>query len=229
MVEEWLRELSGLEIPHSDNCNLVATLGDPVKIRNWQIAGLPRDTLSVENGVTVQYSQRWPLFIDPQGQANKWIKSLVSDLYVASVKNGQTSEKMLRAHEESGRSQLEEKGNIGRAEINARSRPPLSRALCQLPRTRLPTILWQESLLVYRDEKYQFIRLLIIFNECCHCFLKSIKQRFFVFVSIKIFLWWLKSCCAKRVILDTENEYWCGSTISFSLFYHFMFYGALNV
>ena len=78
MVEEWLTELRGLEIPHSDNCSLVPTLGDPVKIRNWQIAGLPRDTLSVENGVIVQFSQRWPLFIDPQGQANKWIKSLVS-------------------------------------------------------------------------------------------------------------------------------------------------------
>lgn len=86
MVEEWLRELRGLEIPHSDNCNLVATLGDPVKIRNWQIAGLPRDTLSVENGVIVQFSQRWPLFIDPQGQANKWTKSLVSDLSLHSCR-----------------------------------------------------------------------------------------------------------------------------------------------
>ena len=46
-------------------------------IRRWQIAGLPKDTLSVENGVVVQYSRRWPLFIDPQGQANKWIKNLV--------------------------------------------------------------------------------------------------------------------------------------------------------
>ena len=81
LVEEWLTELRGLEIPHSDNCNLVVTLGDPVKIRNWQIAGLPRDTLSVENGVIVQFSQRWPLFIDPQGQANKWIKNLVSSFY----------------------------------------------------------------------------------------------------------------------------------------------------
>ena len=126
MVEEWLRELRGLEIPHSDNCNLVVTLGDPVKIRNWQIAGLPRDTLSVENGVTVQYSQRWPLFIDPQGQANKWIKSLVSDRCVASVKNGQASEK--RAREESGRSLREGKGNIGRAE-KTRDHAHLSRAL----------------------------------------------------------------------------------------------------
>lgn len=149
MVEEWLKELSGLEIPHSDNCNLVATLGDPVKIRNWQIAGLPRDTLSVENGVTVQYSQRWPLFIDPQGQANKWIKSLVSDLCVASVKKGQASEKTLRAPEESGRSLLEGKGKH-RARGNKREIASTSLAR-PLPATwHTPsTILLQESLLVY--------------------------------------------------------------------------------
>lgn len=39
--------------------------------------GLPRDYLSVENGVITQFSRRWPLFIDPQGQANKWVKSMV--------------------------------------------------------------------------------------------------------------------------------------------------------
>ena len=55
----------------------VDTLGDAVKIRHWQIYGLPRDALSVDNGVIVEYSKRWPLFIDPQGQANKWIKNLV--------------------------------------------------------------------------------------------------------------------------------------------------------
>lgn len=43
-----------------------------------QIAGLPNDTLSVENGVINQFSQRWTHFIDPQGQANKWIKNMVS-------------------------------------------------------------------------------------------------------------------------------------------------------
>ena len=84
-----MTHLRGLEIPHSEGCSLVSTLADPVKIRNWQIAGLPRDTLSVENGVVVQYSQRWPLFIDPQGQANKWIKNLVSvPVYYTRVRRG---------------------------------------------------------------------------------------------------------------------------------------------
>lgn len=76
MVDEWLEGLKRLQVPHSTPCSLVSTLGNPVDIRNWQIVGLPRDNLSTENGVIVQNSQRWPLFIDPQGQANKWVKNL---------------------------------------------------------------------------------------------------------------------------------------------------------
>jgi hypothetical protein len=78
LVQEWQKELTVYNVPHTSHANLVSILSDPVKIRNWQIAGLPRDTLSVENGVIVQFSRRWPLFIDPQGQANKWAKNMVS-------------------------------------------------------------------------------------------------------------------------------------------------------
>ena len=49
------------------------------KYRSIMFAGLPRDTLSVENGVITQFSRRWPLFIDPQGQANKWVKTMEKD------------------------------------------------------------------------------------------------------------------------------------------------------
>ncbi|XP_067855101.1 dynein axonemal heavy chain 1 [Heptranchias perlo] len=79
MNDEWLEEFVVLGVPHTKESNLIATLGDPVNIRSWQIAGLPKDALSVENGVITQYAQRWPLFIDPQGQANKWIKNLEKD------------------------------------------------------------------------------------------------------------------------------------------------------
>ncbi|XP_069792874.1 dynein axonemal heavy chain 1 isoform X2 [Narcine bancroftii] len=76
MNNEWLKKLLALGVPHTKECSLTSTLGEPVNIRTWQIAGLPKDALSVENGIIAQYTQRWPLFIDPQGQANKWIKSL---------------------------------------------------------------------------------------------------------------------------------------------------------
>jgi dynein heavy chain len=44
--------------------------------REWQICGLPKDAFSVDNGVVVANARRWPLMIDPQGQASKWIKNM---------------------------------------------------------------------------------------------------------------------------------------------------------
>ena len=73
-------------IPCSSSATLINTLSDPVKVREWQLSGLPRDNLSVENGVIVQFSRRWPLFIDPQGQANRWVKSLEKDKLLDVVK-----------------------------------------------------------------------------------------------------------------------------------------------
>ena len=78
MQAEWIIELDKFKVPRTEDPSLVSTMSDPVKVRSWQIAGLPKDSLSVENGVIVQFSSRWPLFIDPQGQANKWVKNMVS-------------------------------------------------------------------------------------------------------------------------------------------------------
>jgi dynein heavy chain len=55
-------------------------LGDEVTIRMWGIAGLPSDKLSIENGIIMFKSRRWPLMIDPQTQANKFIKNLGKDV-----------------------------------------------------------------------------------------------------------------------------------------------------
>ncbi|CAK6435519.1 unnamed protein product [Pipistrellus nathusii] len=79
LYDQWVKQLVIQKVPHTTEPSLIGTLGNPVKIRSWQIAGLPNDTLSVENGVINQYSQRWTHFIDPQGQANKWIKNMEKD------------------------------------------------------------------------------------------------------------------------------------------------------
>ncbi|TKS70983.1 Dynein heavy chain 1, axonemal [Collichthys lucidus] len=86
MAEEWLHCFKELGVPHTNEPNLISTLGDPVKISSWQISGLPKDNLSVENGVIAQYSLLWPLFVDPQGQANKWIKNMERDNRLLTIK-----------------------------------------------------------------------------------------------------------------------------------------------
>lgn len=56
--------------------SLITVLADPYEIRNWNACGLPRDNVSIENGVLVTQAGRWPLMIDPQEQANRWIRQL---------------------------------------------------------------------------------------------------------------------------------------------------------
>ncbi|OWK63542.1 Dynein heavy chain 7, axonemal [Lonchura striata] len=78
-TKDWSKLCEEKEIPCSENFSLSKNLGDPIKIRAWNIAGLPTDVFSVDNGVIVDNSRRWPLMIDPQGQANKWIKNFEKD------------------------------------------------------------------------------------------------------------------------------------------------------
>lgn len=47
------------DIPCSENFSLSKNLGDPIKIRAWNIAGLPTDIFSIDNGVIVDNSRRW--------------------------------------------------------------------------------------------------------------------------------------------------------------------------
>lgn len=51
-------------------------MGDPVVIRGWCIDGLPTDQTSAENGILTTSAERWGLCIDPQQQANKWIRNM---------------------------------------------------------------------------------------------------------------------------------------------------------
>ena len=58
--------VAGGVIPVSPDFSFVGALGDPVRMRQWAIWGLPRDDVSRANGVIVHESKLWPLCIDPQ-------------------------------------------------------------------------------------------------------------------------------------------------------------------
>ena len=66
----------GEAIPCTTGFSLRATLGDEVKVRAWTISKLPNDSYSIDNAIMLSRSNRWPLMIDPQGQANKWVKKM---------------------------------------------------------------------------------------------------------------------------------------------------------
>lgn len=74
--KQWQVLCNEKNIPCSSDFTLSNTLGDPVKIRAWQIAGLPIDSFSIDNGIIVSNSRRWALMIDPQRQANRWVKNM---------------------------------------------------------------------------------------------------------------------------------------------------------
>lgn len=79
LVTSWHEALVRYNVPHSPGCDIIRTLQDPVKLRSWQIAGLPTDTVSTQNGIIISRARRWSLLIDPQGQANRFIKNLGKD------------------------------------------------------------------------------------------------------------------------------------------------------
>ncbi|KAL8275069.1 hypothetical protein Esti_000948 [Eimeria stiedai] len=78
----WFEHLRRNQLPFQPCCGLkqflgkvnICVAGDPLTIRQWTVWGLPNDELSVQNGIIIDRTRRWPLMIDPQGQANRFIK-----------------------------------------------------------------------------------------------------------------------------------------------------------
>jgi dynein heavy chain len=65
LVAMWVEGALERKIPTSEDFSLVTTMGDPVTLRNWGIAGLPSDQVSCENGILTLQAERYALCIDP--------------------------------------------------------------------------------------------------------------------------------------------------------------------
>ncbi|XP_063227776.1 dynein axonemal heavy chain 12 isoform X3 [Bacillus rossius redtenbacheri] len=85
-VEDWQKYVVSLRIPSSERFSFTGVLGSEIKIQSWNIFGLPRDDFSTDNAIIVDMSFRWSLMLDPQGQANKWIRSMEEQRNLAIVK-----------------------------------------------------------------------------------------------------------------------------------------------
>ncbi|KAJ8668953.1 hypothetical protein QAD02_000212 [Eretmocerus hayati] len=88
-TKEWVELCTELGVICTQDFQLRDILGVPVLIRAWNIFGLPTDAFSVDNGIIVKNARRWPLMIDPQGQANKWVKNMEQENNLSIIKLSQ--------------------------------------------------------------------------------------------------------------------------------------------
>ncbi|KAG5468437.1 hypothetical protein LSCM1_02417 [Leishmania martiniquensis] len=82
----WLPDLRSRGIPLTDGFDVRQLLTNDVEVSQWASDGLPSDALSIQNGILTSVSTdytgkgkragkiRFPLCIDPQMQAVRWIK-----------------------------------------------------------------------------------------------------------------------------------------------------------
>ena len=83
LQQQWVAMCQEQQVPGSAKFSFQAALGNPVKIREWLIAGLPNDSFSIDNGIVVANARRWPLMIDPQGQVTRPSLALTLTLNLA--------------------------------------------------------------------------------------------------------------------------------------------------
>lgn len=54
-IKQWVKEVLENEIICTKDFQLNTILGNPAEIRAWNVAGLPTDLFSIDNGIIVMY------------------------------------------------------------------------------------------------------------------------------------------------------------------------------
>eukprot|EP00929_Paragymnodinium_shiwhaense_P038463 TRINITY_DN20312_c0_g2_i5.p1 TRINITY_DN20312_c0_g2~~TRINITY_DN20312_c0_g2_i5.p1 ORF type:complete len:4212 (-),score=1387.32 TRINITY_DN20312_c0_g2_i5:193-12828(-) len=96
LTKQWLEKVQSLKLAVDPSWDIASVLVDPAEVREWNICSLPSDELSVENGIMVTRGRRWPLMIDPQGQANRWVRQMGKSkgIVVTKLSDGQYLRKL---------------------------------------------------------------------------------------------------------------------------------------
>ncbi|CAG9462434.1 unnamed protein product [Pedinophyceae sp. YPF-701] len=70
---DFYQDCVDLAVPVTKDLRVARFLVDDSEIGEWNLQGLPTDELSIQNGIMVTRAARYPLMVDPQGQARSWL------------------------------------------------------------------------------------------------------------------------------------------------------------
>ncbi len=86
LIKKWKGILSDHGLPVSEDFNFNEVFGDNIKIRDWQYNGLASDHMSVSNAIIMEKSKHYCICIDPQYQAQTWLKQQYFDAGLLTTK-----------------------------------------------------------------------------------------------------------------------------------------------
>merc|ERR1711871_205573 len=129
----WLPDLTERGIPLTEGGDPLSILTNDGKNAKMISDGLPADRISIENGSVISNCKRWPLLIDPQTQAIKWLRQKEADngLEVFQLNQRGWQRKVEQAMT-NGKTIIVE--NLG-VDIDATMDPVLARAIYRKSRT----------------------------------------------------------------------------------------------
>ncbi|EFA11266.2 Dynein heavy chain, cytoplasmic-like Protein [Tribolium castaneum] len=70
----WVNYVRENEILFKEDYRFIEAFEKDLDYDRWHLNGLPTDNFFLENGIIGKFAKRWVLYIDPQNQANTWIK-----------------------------------------------------------------------------------------------------------------------------------------------------------
>ncbi|CAN0457540.1 unnamed protein product, partial [Hapterophycus canaliculatus] len=74
LLAEWRAILTDIGVPFRQELSLRQYLSTAKQRLEWQGMGLPADDLCLENAVVLErFSHRFPLVVDPAGQATRFL------------------------------------------------------------------------------------------------------------------------------------------------------------
>ena len=75
MEEKWKELIRRYNLKLADEFQFNAVFGDQITIRQWINNGLPSDNVSIQNAIILMRPKnKYCVCMDPQYQANKWLK-----------------------------------------------------------------------------------------------------------------------------------------------------------